>query len=141
MTFILYFNLLLFLFLEKRFPKMNVETNSNGSPVWHGLDVGPILNLVLPRMNFLDVLITSKLWNIHFLSARKSQLALLVIAFFFKSLLVFKSLIKSNYSKSTPTHSEPPSDSDKIFKEFTKSFQIRTPPPQPKSTKNSQKVS
>ena len=64
--FILYFNLILF--LEKRCPKMNVETNSNGSPVWHGLDVGPILNLVLPRMNFLDVLITSKLWNIHFLS-------------------------------------------------------------------------
>ena len=67
-SFILYFNLALFFFLEKRCPKMNVETNSNGSPVWHGLDVGPILNLVLPRTNFLDALITSKLWNIHFLS-------------------------------------------------------------------------
>ena len=107
---------------------MNAEINSNGLPVWHGLDVGPILNLVLPRMNFLDVLITSKLWNIHFLSARKSQLALLVIAFFLNPCR-FLSLIKSNYSKSTPTHSEPPSHSDKIFKEFIKSFQIRTPLP------------
>ena len=41
-----------------------------------------------------------------FLSARMRQLALLQIVFF--SLLVIKSQIKSNYPKSTPTHSEPP---------------------------------
>ena len=52
--------------------------------------------------------------NMEFLSARKRQLALLVIVIFF-SLLVIKSLIKSNYPKSTPTHSEPPTIDPKEF--------------------------
>ena len=57
----------------------------------------------------------------NFLSARKRQFALLVIVFF--SLLIIKSLIKSNYTKSTPTHSEPPNhtsqkDCNRIPKKF-----------------------
>ena len=86
-----------------------------------------------------------------FLSARKRQLALLVIVFVLV-LSPLKPLINSNYPKSTPTHSKPPTihpqripkefpknsqripkeftkNSDRILKEFTKKFQIRTPEP------------
>ena len=90
--------------------------------------------------------ISIKLWA--FLSARK----LLEIVFF---LLVIKSLIKSNYPKSTFTHSEPPNhtfpknsnripkeflkNSDRILKEFNKKSKSETP--NHKSPKNSQKNS
>ena len=73
-----------------------------------------------------------------FLSARKRQLALLVIVFLVL-VLVLKSLINSNYPKSTPTHSEPPTihpqrisiefpkNSQRIPKEFQKNSQENLP--------------
>jgi hypothetical protein len=79
---------------------------------------------------------------VEFLFKREhSSSALLVIVFFL--VLSLSPLIKSNYPKTTPSHSEPTNqksqkNSDRIPQEFTKNSQIRTS--NHTSPKNSQRI-